>query len=37
LLKGGTYVNVSTAANPLGEIRGQLIKVRILPPPAVRP
>jgi CHRD domain len=37
LLSGGTYVNVSTAANSPGEIRGQIHKVRILPPPTVRP
>jgi hypothetical protein len=37
LLLGGAYVNVSTTANSAGEIRGQIYKVRILPPPTVRP
>jgi hypothetical protein len=37
LLSGGAYVNVSTTANSGGEIRGQIHKVRIVPPPTVKP
>jgi hypothetical protein len=34
LLANGAYVTAATAANSGGEIRGQLIRVRLLPPPA---
>jgi hypothetical protein len=37
LLAGGAYVTVSTTANSSGEIRGQISRVRILPPATVKP
>jgi CHRD domain len=37
LLSGGAYVNVSTAANAGGEVRGQIYKVRAAPLPTARP
>lgn len=33
LLAGGAYVNVHTARNPAGEIRGQVARTRSAPPP----
>ena len=33
LLAGGAYVNVHTARNPAGEIRGQIARARTAPPP----
>jgi hypothetical protein len=37
LLQGQTYVNLHTASNPNGEVRGQLHVVRISPPTASSP
>jgi len=37
ILANGAYVTAATAANSTGEIRGQLTRVRTLPPPAVKP
>jgi hypothetical protein len=37
VLANGAYVTAATAANTGGEIRGQLTRVRTLPPPAVKP
>ena len=35
LLAGGAYVNVHTAKNPMGEIRGQVARSSAPPPPPV--
>lgn len=35
LLAGGAYVNVHTARNPMGEIRGQVARSSAPPPPPV--
>jgi len=34
LLTGGAYVNVHTARNPAGEIRGQIRAGSTVPPPS---
>ena len=33
LLAGGAYVNVHTAKNPAGEMRGQVVRSSAAPPP----
>jgi hypothetical protein len=34
LLAGNLYVNIHTALNPLGEIRGQILEAQVIPVPA---